>query len=502
MSQLFITSRSNVNRHGVFAEQRRNPTLVRPTGTGIVGLVGQFPWGPDGEEIQPADAGERGLLLAPPGMDRSGSGWLAIAQKGWPDLRIVRVLGSAAVKASADLMDGVTEIAVVTLKYKGTAGNDCTFAIEAASDGDANHFNLRVRVSGASGFTEDLVKNINFSGVGDDSTFDYTNTVLIGSIVKSAAGRPDNATGSFTSGADGTINSTRYIGTAGQGDLGIAIFEGVPEVRCIFTDDPGNTDRAAVNAGLVAHAILMGSRVAVVSGNSGLSLSAAVAACAALTPSEFVAYADGWVYIRDEVTGDEVLVKSDSFLASVMAQLSPSTSPSWKGLEVRGMMAAIVRLETNRGNSAGTMTEAGICTLIKEEDGGYTWEAGVTTATPADATKMRLTRTRTAIYIASSIQRSLRPVSDAPLVPLIRQDMLNAVQRFLNGMKAAQNTNPIGEPHIIDWGFGDLEGVNPTASIQAGDFTIPIDITTSAGAERIFLSFNIGESVVVTAQAA
>jgi hypothetical protein len=479
---LFITSKTTANRHAVYAMQVPVPALVVPAGTGVVGLVGQFPWGPDGTEIIPTDAADRANILAPAGMDRTGSGWLAIAKKAWPDLRITRVLGSAAAAAEVDLPESGAEpndIINVTLKYKGAAGNDVEWSVEAASDGDSNHFNLRVFVTGASGTTEDLIENLNYSGTGDDSTPDLSRCYLIGSITKLAAGRPENGTGSFAGGADGTINAARYTGTAGSGDYGIAVFESDPEVEIIFTDDPGNTDRATVNAALVAHAAAMGDRIAVCKGNAGLSAADARAAANSLS-SEWAAYADGWVYMRDEVDGTEHRVGSDSLLASVMAQIPPSE-----------------RLETPRGNATGLQTKAGICTLIKELNGGYTWEAGVTTVAPADPAKALITRTRLGIYIARSLTRSLRTYVDGPSTPLRRQEVVNVVQRFMDTMVAARDTNPIGLPYVIAYEIGDIEAVNPANDIANGDFTVPIRVTTDAGMQRIFLAMEFGPTVTV-----
>ena len=74
---VFINSRSSAVRHAVFAEERTPPAVIQAVGTGVTGLVGQFPWGPDDSVIQPTDPADRGLILAPPGMSRIGSGWLA-----------------------------------------------------------------------------------------------------------------------------------------------------------------------------------------------------------------------------------------------------------------------------------------------------------------------------------------------------------------------------------------------------------------------------------------
>jgi hypothetical protein len=496
---VFITSRSAATRHAVYAEERQSPAIIQATGTGVAGLVGQFPWGPDNEVITPTDPADRGLILAPFGMARTGSGWLATLQKGWPDLRIVRVLGSAAAKASAALLDGATEIVIVPARYKGTAGNSIICIVTDAADGDANHFNLEVAVSGANGTTSDLYENLNYSGVGTESPPVDVGPRLTGILVKVADGRPTNSIYTMTGGLDGTINSARYTGTAGGGDFGVALFENDLEVRSVFSDDPGNSIRVAVNAALASHATLMGDRLAVLNGDSGLATAAAVVTAAGANRSKRVVWVDPWVYVFDDTDGTERLVPPNSFAASVMAQLSPSTSPAWKDGRVGEMLQGINRLETPRGQSVSVLTTGGVMGLTKETSGGYRFEAGVLTIRPADPRSKNITRTRIGDYIATSITSSLRGSVDAPNVPLNQQSIIQAVSGFLEGMVSAVNSDPNNLPHILAFQILPLDSANPQASLDAGDFVIPVKVKTSSAMERIFLSIEYGESVTVTA---
>jgi len=494
---VFITSRSAATRHAVYAEERQPPASIQATGTGVVGLIGQFPWGPAGSVIQPTDDGDRGLTLAPPGMSRTGSGWLATLHKGWPDLRFVRVVGSAAVAAAVNLTQGGTPICSVPGKYVGAAGNSIQCVVSNADDGDATHFNLTVTVAGASGTTSDQYSNMNYSGAGTQSLPIQVGPRLAGPIVALANGRPDNGTYNMSGGSDGTINSARYTGTPGNGDFGVALFENDLEIRAVLSDDPGNTSRVAVNAALQAHAILMGDRLAVLNGDSGLSVSAVIAA-AAVNRSGRVCWADCWTYIFDDTDGTERLVPPAPWLASVIARSSPSTSPAWKDSTRVEMLAGINRLETPRGQAAGSLTANGICTLNQEITGGFTFEAGVLTVAPADPTKKRITRTRIGDYIATSVTRSLRSSVDAPNVPLNQQNIVQAVVGFMETLKGNASTDPNNLPHVLDYAIGSLAAANPASDLANGDFTIPLNVKTSAGMERIFLSMQFGENVTIT----
>jgi hypothetical protein len=494
---VFVTSTASVSRHGVFAIARTPPAIIKAIGTGVACIVGVFPWGPDSADSgveTPTDVGARANTFAPPGMSRTGDGYLSTIAKGFPTLKVVRVLGSAAAKASAALLETATPIITVTLKYKGTAGNSVDCVVSDATDGDANHFNLTVRVTGTSGTTEDVFENLNYSGTGDDSTPDVTNAYLVGSITKSNAGRPDNGTTICTGGLDGTIDSSRYIGTAGAGNYGIASAENDKAIRVIFCDDPGDTDRAAVMAGLAAHALLMGDRLAVTHGDSGLSASAAQTA-AGVNRSIWVVFADVWPRIYDDTDGTLRLVSPSSFAAAVISQVSPSTSPAWKAGEVGEMLNGIVNLETPRGNAVGDMTTAGAMSLIQEEDGSFRYEAGVLTT--SEISQRNITRTRMGSYIATSFVRSVRGRVDSPNVPLNQTLLVDALERFMVPLKKAQGRDPDHTPHVLDYGILSLEAANDQAALDAGDFTIPLDVKTSSAQERIFLSIQFGETVTV-----
>lgn len=496
---LFVSSKSAVNRHGVFAVEIAPPAAIKAIGTGVVGFVGQFPWGPDQELTIPDSWKAATDMFCPPGFDRNSTGYMALAGKGWPSLRIVRALPAAAVKASIALTAaGPTTIVTATAKYKGTAGNGITCVVSAADDADSNHFNLTVTKTGTSGTTVDTLRNLNFSGVGSDSVVDFTKLKLLGALTKSNSGRPVNGTYTMASGADGSIVSSDYIGTAGTADKGIALLEKDLDIGVVVTDDSGNTLRAAVNAGLVAHAILMGDRLAVISGNSGLSTSAVRTDVANYRSSDRIVYVDLWYKKYDE-SGVKQLTYPAPIMASVIAQISPSTSPGWKAKEVREMLREIVELESDRGESAGGNTDQGIATLIKEVSGGFTFEAGVLTYAAVDITKKNVTRRRMADYIAKSVTLSLREITDSPNVEENQTNVVSAIDAFLSGLKRAKSLDPNHTPHILDYKILPVSETNTQADLDAGEFTVQADIKTSSAMEKIFFAVRLGETVQITA---
>lgn len=613
---MFITSITAERTHGVFALDVPPPAQIAPVGTGRVALVGQFPWGPDGERRE-ISQGEAKALFAPFGMNRLSTGYLTLLGKAFADLVIVRVLGTAAAKATCNLDD----LMIVTAKYKGSAGNVLVATVEDASNGDVDHFDVSVTVSGATGARTEKIANINISGTGDDSyptaSVDFDSFVLIGSLTKLGAGRPANGTylfaesisaepaeiegtialtagglfggggtlngltfivtsdsGSATTtfaapanaaavasqittaaagkfaasinasnhlviasttegeagslligagtansalgfttgatdigadasgtGADGTIDAAAYIGTAQTGDRGIALLEGDKAVRHVIADDCGSGIRAAVNAGLKAHAALMGDRAVYINGNVGVSSAASVRSNAATYSSTNVVYADPWVWIFDDTTGSQQIVPSAPFLASVASQLPPSTSIAWKADTVQQMLGGIVRLEYDRGAGAGANTDAGVATLIREETGGHTIEAGVVTIAPANPAKRHLTRTLMGIFIVASLRRSLRGYIDAPNVRATWDQIYPPIKAFLDTLKRNSTSDAVALlPHIVDYGLGTPETANTRAEIKSGELKVPLQVELSSGIEKLIFLVQYGQTVSITLQ--
>ncbi len=497
---LIVTSTSQAVGHGVFGIERTPPAVIRAAGVATAAIVDQFPWGPTGEVYTVLDSNDFAKKFAPAGMSRSGGGYMAINGKAFPLLKVVRVVGDDAVTATAAINKaGPVLLFTVTLKYKGVAGNDVVCTVADATDGDANHFNLTVTMTGVSGVTQDKFENVNFSATGTTTVVSCVNCILVGSVTPAATGIALRGDTTCTGGDDGTIDGPAYVGTQGLTDAGVALLEGDKTIDLVFTGDPGDSLRGAVNDGLVAHADYLTDRMAFINGDSGMALADAQTDVANYR-SLNVCYLDVWAYQRDGEDGTERLVGPAPFAASVAANLSPSTSFSWKAIEAQRFMGAITRLETARGvNGAYTNEQQGICTLQREDAGGYTFEAAVVTAAPTEPSKKAYKRTRMTQYIAKAVVGSLRPYIDSPNVPENQQSEVGAVFNFLDLLKRNAKTNANGLPHIVDFKIRDLGTFNSQTDIDNGIFTIPADIKLSSDQEKVFLSMQIGATVTITA---
>jgi hypothetical protein len=492
---LFITSTTQAALHGVYALRRRARRTLAARGTGTVAIVGQFPWGPDGEIIRPGDMGEAKEIVAPKGFDRTGSAYLTLLGKVYPQLLLVRVLGAGAAHAEVSLPDSAaTNVCKYVAKYKGAAGNGITATVSNASDGDADHFNVTFSKAGATADTTETYPNRTVA-TGETpvllSTAEAVASKLVGAGAKLTAGRPANGTYVLAGGSDGTVTAADYVGTSGTGDKGVAMLEGEPGVRHICTDYPGGGLLAAVNAGLVQHAALTGDRFVHINGPPGQSASAVLADKATYTGFNVI-YHDPWVYLFDDTTGAEHLVPPAPFGAALAANLSPSTSFAWKSAEARELLSGIVRLESSRGLAAATNEKNGISTLGRARVGsGHVYEAAVT-LTGDDYTNVSMD-----IYIATAFVDSVYEDVDSPNVALNRDEVAMKLDGFLSTLKRNQQRDPNHTPHVVDYALVPLDQVNMPETIEAGEVYVAAALQYSSGMKRIFLMLESGTAAIL-----
>lgn len=493
---LFITADPGA-LHGVYAEEQPPPATISGTGTGTSVIVGQLPWGPPNLLQYPGSMAAFFAMYAPAGMTRTGSAYMSVIRKVWPLLGAVRVADPAAVAAHATVTAaGPTNVLTVPARYTGTEGNALVAVVTAADDGNANHFNLTVSVTSASGSTSETYRNLNISGTGADVLPNVANSLLIAACTKLVAGLPTVGTYTFGSGTNGTVTSTHYLGTQGTGGLyGLALTEGDDTINHIFFDDPGNSIRAACNAGMLAHVVFVTNRVGYITGPSAQTQSQAATDVANYV-SQYIAYIDPWVNVADNVTGATALIPGASFAASVAAQLPASVSGAWKRDTNSNMLAGISSLETVRGpQSRAANTQSGICTLFTRRRGGFAFESWVNTSQTSGI--KNLTRTRMNVFIAQSVEDAWQPFVDAPNVPFFQQDLVNSLDNFSDGLKRNASVNPANAEAILDYLILPLSSTNTPTTLAAGDFTVGAQFKYFAGMSRIFLSMQAGETVVI-----
>lgn len=506
---LFYSSVGAIGQnHGVFGVQQPPPQAIVPTGTGAVAFVGQTAWGPSSGDTDNVHActGMQDALntFFPLGMGRSYSAYLMLISGSWPTLYGVRVVGNGAARASATLTGGGSSIKVFA-RWPGTEGNSITATVSAASDGNALHFNLTISVSNSLGTTTEIFQNLNCSNSGTialpsvDATGLVTNAVLLGYMTITTNGVPTNGTYTFTGGTNGSaVVSTDYVGTqaAGVPNKGLALLESNDLIRHVFVDDPGSTLRSAVNTGMMNHVNYLLDRTGYICGPSGQT-TALVQTDVLNYVSTNIVYTDPWVYVYDD-NGTKQLVPSNWLAASVGANASPSTSFAWRNLILRKYLGTVVGLEYNRGSTKAANTALGISTIIPFKGGGYAFEAAKVTANATSQATGNWTRTQMGIYIATAVEDSLNADVDQPNVLLNQQQIMMAIDSFLDGLVKNKDVNPNTAPYIQAYSLQPINAANTAASQAAGNFIVAASVKIGSNMERIIFSITYGETVTIT----
>lgn len=431
----FTTNPSDFGKlEGLYVSERKPPGFIRGIDLSTVGLAGGCVRGPLTPQVitssgqfeamyDTRDYGSGGVIV--------GQVWAALLNKPFGTVVVRRVAASDATKASHAFSDVVpTVIATVNASSVGAWGKNVTATIEAASDADATHFNVRASYKGR----DTVYKNLNFQGANDNSA------LVVGSdpnrfidIVKTASGRPLNGTSLLlTGGSDGTLAAADY--NAGMDDL--AVFPGVGTV--LVPEAIGGGLLAAFFAHLVTLAPTVSDRIFLTWSNvHGQSQATEVANVGAdiTTQSDRIWWIYNSAFTVDPTTGQEIQQGPHIWLAAILSQIDVDIHPG--AFETEALLAGITRV-TNTALSRGDLVAlkaAGITTLERLTS-GFQFRSVVTTQTQTPGLQEG-TRRRMADFLQLSAAARLRSYVKQKNTPEIRAQMAGELTAFSKQLKSA-----------------------------------------------------------------
>lgn len=330
---------------GVYVRELRPTAPVRGQLRNTVGIVGQCVRGPVNVPIECTSYGR--FLAVFGGRDYGAGGavigkvWEALQNKPIGKFVVVRAAAAAAAVASFDWETAAGGAGTAVLRIAATSpglwGNDVSFKVTAATDGDANKFNLTIRYLGT--FT--TYENLNIFGSNDNLALvvgtDEANLVV---LTKLAAGRPVN-TAAGVDGADteGYVNLgetvSGFTSVAGtEGSIADTDYTGAGKAMEILANQKAigiryvaGRSNAAVKAKLLALAQ---------AANEGLWLFCPDSSSVTVSTwnTELATMRDDravGVYnhpkTRDPDTGEVVTVEPHAWLAGVLSQTEPDVHP-------------------------------------------------------------------------------------------------------------------------------------------------------------------------------
>jgi hypothetical protein len=383
---------------GIYVRELTPSRPIRATVAGKRGVIGQCVRGPVGRAIEitsyarfaevfgERDYGAGGAII--------GEVWKSLINKPFSPMVVVRAAAAAAVTASFTLETAAggagTAVLRVDASSPGIWGNDVRVKVSAASDGDANHFNLEVK------YLSRAIKyqNLDISGTNDNTA------LVIGdddgrlvTLTKLAAGRPvNNAVGvdggdtegfinlgetvaAFTSvaGTEGTIADSDFTGTGGP----LEVINGYKGIGPRYVAGRSNS---AIKAKILTLAASLNEGLWLICPDASNTAQATVITEAGTNRHKRIAYEHNHPITLDPTTAQKITTEPHAWMASDLSQLDPDGHPGVE--EASEWKVGIVGL-TFEGLQPGdydALDAAGINSLERNEEGGIGWVSGVTTS--------------------------------------------------------------------------------------------------------------------------
>jgi hypothetical protein len=499
-----------IQLEGLYIKERNPPAQVTGVNLNYVGIVGECVRGPVNTVVEITSQGR--FLEVFGGRDKTADGsggtllgkvWQAMLNKPFGKVFVVRAAAAAAVKASFTVETAAggagTAIARIDASSVGTWGNDVQFKISAATNGDANYWNLTVRYLG-----NDVVYKNLLTTTGNDNTAtvlgdDYGNLIT---ITKLADGRPVNTAAgvdgadssafvnlgetvaAFTSvaGTDGTIADTDFTGTG----KGLELLANEPDVAIVLVAERMSTVIKDKIELLSASAV---DRVYLVGADAETTSVSAAATDAALQRSDRIIYCYNHFYTRDPDTGTEVLCRPESLMASILSQTAVDVHVG--DFDNRKYAAGVTRLySTLSRQDYIDLKAAGISALEKDE--GFGFVSGVTSSLTSG--KEDITRRRSVDYIQLSLAGQLKYSVYKKNTESRRNANAGLIKGWLNGLKKNE--------FIVEDFSVDTESLNTTASRAQGIEKILLRVKLLGHIKHLVLETEMGTTVTITEVAA
>lgn len=486
--------------YGVNIFEVSPPKAVQGNSSRVVGIVGDFPWGPVNVLTDISDSGTlfSTFCPAPFGAEDDYAAMDAFLNKTFPGgvkvCRIAPTSVAAATASKAYLGAAAADSTTVTAKYPGLLGNSISVAWSVNAD-DATARDATVSIGTAYSVLYANVATIVAAAlvVTDPGDPYVTFTKTVGATVVPAAA----AAVALATGVDGTAVAADYVGT-GASDVGIRKFYGASvDVAVLMVASCPTAIVDAANTGLKAYCT---------DNDKGMAVLCTVAGQSAATAQTYKAsYVDdrlvyAWPHVKTTNGYDpdlaEITVDGNSFAAALLVSVDPWISPG--GAEGAQYLTGITGLETE--STSDTVYEAlrgkGIAAwFMATALGGAIMRGGVVTSLTSGLTKIR--RRRTADYLEESIAALLELYAEKPLDLTLSSQTLGAITGAEIGAIHGFLDDEKTKGHIQSFSV-DPWSQNVQADIDAGEWVIAMDVKTFSDQDVIVLKANIGDTVSVS----
>jgi hypothetical protein len=468
---------------GIYIDEVTPPPSVTGVPTGIAILVGQFERGSGSLQ----SVGSVGQLYERYGNNLNYSGLIALQNKQFGLLNVIRVVASGAAAASFTFQNATPANAITfTALWEGAYGNNIQVTIAAGSV-SGKKYTVHDANPGAV-WPDEVYDNVAIASINANNN-PFVNSNLITATVVLASSEPANHSAqSLSSGTDGSVADTDYQNAIAESQVAGA-------GNIIFLDSYTTARNGYLQTSMAATT----DKMAILSNPSDVSVSSAI--------TDVASYRDtvgrmiySFPYCYTTINGASTLVNTASFYAAALSQMAPNLDPAFTGNAqyFQGMEALSQTLERS---DYINLAAAGISAFESDPDVGMKIKSGVVTQI-ANSALIMVFRRRMTDFILQSLAKYLKNYQNAINSSLNQGQVGTAMTAFnrsleQNGLVPSDAEVSSGKASIID-----TKSLNTDDSTGNGYFKILYKRRIYSSMRFIVLQAEIGETVVVTEAAA
>lgn len=440
-------------------------------------MVAEFERGP----LTLTEVGSIGELQELFGKSNTFGGNLALRNKKFGRLRVIRALDDAAVKGTITFDDGaVTDIITFVAKYFGAYGLLLKVTIEAGSDSGRKY--TIEDTSANAVLPAEVYDNIVITAITAET---FAASKLVDVSVDATSAEPAIAAATaLAAGSDGTIADVDY-------ETAIAKAEVASSCNVLFLD----TYNSARNTYLKTHHAATQDKMCILAGLETDARSDAVTDVASYRDSDGgLIYAYPWV--ETVLNGAVAFQSPASWYASLFSQTSPHIDPAYAANTQYLAGITGLKLSLTRADYIA-LKDAGISAFEIDATVGVKIKSGIVTQI-ADTSKLTVLRRRMAYWLTNSIAAYLVNYQNAPNTAEKRGEVGAAILAFV---QAGERDKILPKDAEVQGGNAkliDTESLNTDTTIALGFFKIQYRQRIYSAMRYIVLVAEIGESVVVT----
>lgn len=477
---------------GLYVSERDAPAQVVGVNQNTAGVTATAVRGPVNTKV--SIGSEARFLQVFGGRDRGSGGalasnlWKTLIGKKFGNVVCIRACAAAAATATRQLLATATNVVTVAAANPGLWGNDITVAVTAATNGDANYWNLTVTYLG----TDYVLKNL-LTTAGNDNTASvladmWDEDAQLITLTKASDGRPDNlaasAVGNTVAGTDGTIADSDF--TAANGPMEqLANASGVSIVWV------GERSNSAIKDKWETLAASSSDRLFLISPDANTTSSSTAITEAASYRSDRIVYCFNHPYAVDPTTSLQISTNPESWMASILSQTEVDKHVIDN--DNKALLVGIKDLYSTSYSRSDyvSLRAAGISALYRDGDGSFSFRSGRTTSlTPG---KEEIARRRMADYLILSLADGLKSFVGEKSTDSNRRAIIAKASTFLEDLKT--------EERIVD-DYQQPTFVETAAQRAAGTNKLLVRVRILSHILSLVLDTEIGTGVETTELAA